>query len=486
VALEFPRLTSSACVSAQPSDACYESKNEMSGLAVESMRLDDGDEYKIEGDEITLGSGGITASPASESSGPAGDVIGLPIRLGASQTWSIAGREGGSVGENGLLVDGGLSGSGDALTVNLSSDPVLYLEGDMEVGPVTIDGANDGDAGAPNGLVGFFGELDSQDGGSVSLSHIALEGIGAIGALTSNASDMYVGSGVYPTAGIEASTATFDSASEVVFQVAGANTSAGADYSQLVSRGAIGLGGSSLSVEVTPSSAQGSCPSLTTGNTYVLVSTTGTLSGSFGNAPQGSELPVRFAKSCLQTSRYVRIAYHESGAVQTVTATVVPPLGVPPSPPENIGILHEPLPVPTPENATTKYEIPTVPGVSENVRKDSEEQVARAEAERKAKEEKVSMEEEAEAQGVIARLEQEERESNARQCVVPSLKGDSLAKARSVLRKAHCRLGKVSRPGGRYQGDLVVIRQRIAHGRRLPNHTPVAVTLGVRASHGSR
>jgi hypothetical protein len=81
----------------------------MSGLAVESMRLDDGDEYKIEGDEITLGGGGITASPASGSSGPAGDVIGLPIRLGASQTWSIAGREGGSVGENGLLVDGGLS-----------------------------------------------------------------------------------------------------------------------------------------------------------------------------------------------------------------------------------------------------------------------------------------------------------------------------------------------------------------------------------------
>ena len=44
-------------------------------------------------------------------------------------------------------------------------------------------------------------------------------------------------------------------------------------------------------------------------------------------------------------------------------------------------------------------------------------------------------------------------------CVVPKLKGDSLAKAKRLLRAAHCAIGKVKQPKARKHhklGKLVV------------------------------
>ena len=141
--LMFPRLTSGECTSEPPTDSCYLSFNNVIGLTAESLQLDDANDYLIAGDEITIGSGGLTASPATGATGSAGDVIETPLHLSASQTWHVASRSGGELGENGLLLAGGLTGSGSALTVELSNGPVLYLaENDTEVGPVTIDGAN--------------------------------------------------------------------------------------------------------------------------------------------------------------------------------------------------------------------------------------------------------------------------------------------------------------------------------------------------------
>jgi hypothetical protein len=78
VALEFPRLTTSDCASKPSSDTCYESHNDVGDLDVESLRIDDGDEYELT-EEITLGVGGLSASPAAGTRGAAGDVIGLPV-----------------------------------------------------------------------------------------------------------------------------------------------------------------------------------------------------------------------------------------------------------------------------------------------------------------------------------------------------------------------------------------------------------------------
>jgi hypothetical protein len=87
-----------------------------------------------------------------------------------------------------------------------------------------------------------------------------------------------------------------------------------------------------------------------------------------------------------------------------------------------------------------------------------------------------------EAQSPTERQHAESEAQRARsritvRCVVPSLKGDSLRRARRALVKAHCRLGKVSRSRGVHRA-LVVVRQSPAHGRKLREGSAVAVTLG--------
>lgn len=317
VTLEFPRIP--YC-----SGTCYTSENDVSGVTAESIKLDNGDEYVLRGKEITLGVGGLTASPASGSTGASGDVIDLPVKLGASQTWSIAGRSDGSLGENGAAVLGNLTSSnGSALTLEISNEALLYLSNETDVGPTTIAGADPNEAGIFNGFVEYFGELNFSNEAPVSLSHIFLVGSGAFGALSTNHAALDIGSATDPAEGIVADSATFDSGSEVGFQITGPGDTVGRDYSQLESAGPIELGGSTLLVNVLPPEEHKACPSPHRGQTYTFVSTTGKLSGSFTNAPEGGpEIDVSFAKECHESPRPMRISYDTTGATETVTGTV--------------------------------------------------------------------------------------------------------------------------------------------------------------------
>jgi hypothetical protein len=318
--LTFPRL-STACEGERSADACYDSYNDASGLGTEALRLDNADDYVIEGEQISLGSGGLTASPASGPVGPAGDVVAAPLELSSSQTWNVDGR--GSISnEAGLLLAGDVEGTDSALEIGLSDEPVLYLsENDIEVGPLSINGADAAGFGVLNGVVGLLdGRLNASDGQPVSLAHVFLTGSGAVGKLTTNGAELDVGD---PANGIEAASATFDPASRLEFNIVGSGATPKVESSQLVSQGAIALGGASLGVVVRPPTAGALCPTLIRGRTYTLVSTTGTLSGAFSNAPvDGPEVPVRFAEACPAKAQTMRIAYRESGAVQTVTGTV--------------------------------------------------------------------------------------------------------------------------------------------------------------------
>jgi len=318
--LTFPRL-GSACEAERPADACYDSYNDVSGLSAEALRLDNANDYEIAGDRISIGSGGLTASPASGPVGPAGDVIAAPLQLSSSQTWNLSGR--GSISEEaGLLMAGDVEGAGSALEIGLSEEPVLYLaENDVEVGPLTIDGADAAEPGVFNGVVGLLnGSLNATDGQPVYLGHLFLTGSGAVGRLTTSGAELDVGD---PAGGIEAAGATFDPASSLEFNIVGSGATPKSAYSQLVSQGAIALAGANFGVVVRPPKAGEPCPTLVPGHTYTFVSTTGTLSGAFANAPVGGpELPVRFAEACPARSQTMRIGYHESGAVQTVTGTV--------------------------------------------------------------------------------------------------------------------------------------------------------------------
>ena len=110
--------------------------------------------------------------------------------------------------------------------------------------------------------------------------------------------------------------------------------------------------------------------------------------------------------------------------------------------------------------------------------KQEEEQAAKAAQERseqevrKIQEEKMAREEAAESKAG------ESQESERVVCVVPSLREESLAKTRSVLRKHHCQLGKVSEPHGHKHGALVVTKQQYRSTKRLPEGSRVGVTLG--------
>lgn len=125
--LTFPHLTNSECVSKPQTDTCYLSLNDLSGLTVNSIQLDDADDYLLAGETIKLGSGGLTATSPVGTSGSAGSFLEMPIELSAPQKWSVANRSGGNLEENGLLMEGAVTGAGNALTFELSGGPALIL-----------------------------------------------------------------------------------------------------------------------------------------------------------------------------------------------------------------------------------------------------------------------------------------------------------------------------------------------------------------------
>jgi sRNA-binding protein len=118
--------------------------------------------------------------------------------------------------------------------------------------------------------------------------------------------------------------------------------------------------------------------------------------------------------------------------------------------------------------------------------KEANERAAKAAEEKKATEERQQHEaaEHKEAQQPNEAAEPKTKEAEAPQCVVPSLKGDSLARAGTTLHKAHCKLGKV---GGSHKGKavLVVVSQKPKPGTKLAAGAAVGVTLGP-AKHAHR
>lgn len=65
-------------------------------------------------------------------------------------------------------------------------------------------------------------------------------------------------------------------------------------------------------------------------------------------------------------------------------------------------------------------------------------------------------------------------------CVVPKLKGKTLAKAKTALKKAHCKLGKVKKPRHVKHGAKLVVSSQTARARsKHPAGTKVGVKLAV-------
>ncbi|HEY5315379.1 MAG TPA: autotransporter-associated beta strand repeat-containing protein, partial [Pirellulales bacterium] len=108
-------------------------------------------------DILTIGSGGITMS-----SGSAGATINAPVALGISQAWNLAGG-------TTLTVDGGISGTGMALTVNTSGAGTLVLNDTLAANSFT------GGTVINGGIVDIFTATSLGNGGTTTINNGTLE-----------------------------------------------------------------------------------------------------------------------------------------------------------------------------------------------------------------------------------------------------------------------------------------------------------------------
>lgn len=313
--LSFPTLGRSSCFVAMPAEACYTTTNDLTGLSVNELQLDNADNhYTLGGDGFSLGSGGLVTTNFSGSGGFA--VVTAPIELSASQTWNVSSGPGGG---DGLSINGVLSGSTANLTVQLHDAGYFDMGGfspndtDSEVGDVIV-AAQPGERDLPFIL---DDGLNDQDGNSLTVQELTFDPNDvAIGPLISEASTIELGSSLPEArAGtLETGSVSLDSTSELRLNLAeeATGTEPGIDYSELRASGNVELGDATLRL------VGNNCPDPPAGQVITLISSTGSLNGTFAGVPNGGTI----AALCGFAPKY-RITYNTSTEPQTVTATAL-------------------------------------------------------------------------------------------------------------------------------------------------------------------
>jgi hypothetical protein len=322
--------------------AATSSESDVTGLSVNALRVDDSHGYGIGGERFTLGSGGLSVS-ASEGH-EAQLILSTPITLGGDQAWTISGppvRLG--AGEVGQYVGfyGVLAGESSNLTINLNGEMALVLGIDVpeapvldnELGTITINGEEEG-----NDLVIAAAKLNASDGHSLMLHHVHYEGSTATGPIVANEAALTLSGDsigpvtatsarIYPEGSLLLPSLSLDAASTLGLEITAQGSVAGTDYDQLTSTGSISLGGAQLQLSK-PYEGEGCALPSPVGQVYTLVSTSGSLSGTFGNAPNGSTLVAYcFAAELfggVNRAYPYRVNYNTGGSTKTVTATALP------------------------------------------------------------------------------------------------------------------------------------------------------------------
>ena len=226
-------------------------------------------------------------------------------------------------GYNSLTLLGGISGGGgDAVAMSMPRGD-LFVDSDMEVGPVTSSGPGGLHIGGAPGL-NEPGSINGSDGEPVTVSGGSL--VANLGSTTgplsmSGASILLLGTNPKNNGATRLDVrgaVTLGSSVTTKSFIDNNGSSAGTDFSQLSASGNITLGGKLvLGQGLSNSNNTGSCVALNSGDVATLVTTTGTLSGTFANAPGGATLTM--ANSCESTPPRLQIAYTS----HSVTATVV-------------------------------------------------------------------------------------------------------------------------------------------------------------------
>ncbi|HVC06936.1 MAG TPA: hypothetical protein VND98_05055, partial [Solirubrobacterales bacterium] len=150
-----------------PESGCHYTENDLVGISVNALDITGGLEttaYKIEGNQIPLGEGGITVTPSIYAQGWTETDIGAPLLLSAPQTWTINGSK--YVGW--LNLHDNVSGEASALQVKLNNGNLAVRGADLESGPLSISGQGSVYLGASLGAY-LIGALNGNDGNPVSI-----------------------------------------------------------------------------------------------------------------------------------------------------------------------------------------------------------------------------------------------------------------------------------------------------------------------------
>jgi len=294
---------------------CYTSHNGLSGISATTLVLNNTTkQYRISGNSFTVGNGGIVDTPG----GGAGDLIQTPIALsGGAQTWTLGSA---TNGYNSLTFQGRITGSGaEAVTMSIPRGD-LFINTDMEAGPITSKGPGwlhiGGAPGTnhPGSLNGTNAQTVTVTGGTL----VANPG-STTGPLTISAGTLLLGTAPKNDNTTELQVtgpANLGSSITTKTFIDDNGSIAGTDFSQLSATSNITLGGK-LVLGQGPSNGQ--CVTLSAGDVATLVTTTGTLSGTFSNAPDGTTLTM--ASSCQTTLPKVQIHYTSSSVTATVVGT---------------------------------------------------------------------------------------------------------------------------------------------------------------------
>jgi hypothetical protein len=319
--LSFPALTSTACTSMPRTDTCYLSTNNVSGISASGISIDDGVAYNLSGDGLTLGSGGITAAPSASDNASVTD-INIPLTLNATQTWSVTG---GCCSQQ-LVMGASITQTAGNLAVALS-DGGLAFNDDAEVGPATVTGSGFIGLGVPGGSPG---SLNGTDGNAVSLgtgTSLQVSGAGSkIGALSLSGNTLLqVGLGMTPDATLAVDGGvTLGFGTDVEIAIDQAGTTPSTDYSQLTATGTVDLGSANLLL-----GKPGPCPTLNPGDVDTLISTTGSLTGTFAGIANGDVISL----ICSGPGPAVRINYTSNSVTATALTTTSTSLSANPATP---------------------------------------------------------------------------------------------------------------------------------------------------------
>jgi hypothetical protein len=336
--LSFPLLSSKACAGPMPVEPCYFTENDLPSLTTSAITIEDHAErvaagglvgaYRLAGNSLTLGAGGLTETGAPAHEAVA--VLELPLVLGAPQTWSLTDAALITRGSSGGQ-DGDVGGQSSALAIRLSHGSELDIEPfkSIETGDVTITGDDPAASGRKsplNGEVslrGFIGptSLNGNDGNTVQLTDAALSSYGGrVGSLNVTGGDVGVELGLTVVGQL-----TLDTASVLEMVVYGTYSS------EITATGTVDLSTAELVLnDVGQAAGETPCIPQLPGHSFTLISTTGAVKGTFAGIPDGGivELACQYAEASAEApgvAPTVVINYAEKAVIATVATAGVTP-----------------------------------------------------------------------------------------------------------------------------------------------------------------